>query len=319
MQNEMLAMAYDEVNPDKAKRLRACGSSLTFRRYEDGTLKLDSMNSCRVRLCPMCQWRRSLRNFYNNNAIADYVMQQPKGGAWLALTLTVRNCIGEELRQTIDHMFYAFDKMIKQKNIKAIVRGFYRGLEVTHDCREFITDEDFKRRKSYLMKQGLSVGDRNPTFDLFHPHFHVLFFVNKSYFDDGRKYLSVEKWAKIWQKALDVDYMPSIKIQRVKALDGDLSGAIAEISKYSTKSTDYIYPDDWDLTVKSVRVLDAALSDRRLIGYGGELREAKRILKLADADSGDLVNVGEADEKSGENFQLVSYFWNTGYRQYVER
>lgn len=320
MANEMLSIAYDSVDKSKADRLRACASSLTFRRYDDGSMKLDSMNSCRVRLCPMCAWRRSLRNFYNNLAVARYLDAQPQGGAWLALTLTVKSVDGESLSKSLDMLFYAFKKLFLQKRVKPLVKGFYRGLEVTHDCEEYISRASYQRRKKWLDEQGLSVGDKNPTFDLYHPHFHVLIHVSKSYFSDSRLYMSTAAWAEAWRQALGVDYTPSVKVQRVKSFGaGGTAGAVAEISKYSVKDADYICPTDWDLTVDTVRVLDQALANRRLIAYGGDCRDAKKALALADADTGDLVAVsddGGTDE--GRAYTLETYFWRTGYSQYVK-
>ena len=143
--------------------------------------------------------------------------------------------------------------------------------------------------------------------------------------------MSLEAWGEAWQQALGVDYMPSIKVQRLRAYGKSapdqahpgessersaLLGAVAEVSKYATKSGDYIYPDDWDLTVSAVRILDAALSSRRLIAYGGNCLKAQRALKLDDADNGDLVNVGDELENNDLPFEIVSYAWNTGYKQY---
>lgn len=328
MQNELLAIAYDEVDEAKASRLRACATVLSFKEYSDGTKKLDSMNSCRVRLCPICSWRRSLKNFYNNLRVAQW-LEDNEPGEWIHLTLTIRNCTGNELGNTIDKMMYAFNKFTKNVNVKKVVRGYYRGLEVTHDVNEYITRESYERRKKYLKSLGYKVGDKNPTFDLYHPHFHVLLNVSKSYFK-SRDYMSLEAWGEAWQQALGVDYMPSIKVQRLRAYgksavnssDGESSersallGAVAELSKYATKSGDYIYPDDWDLTVSTVRILDAALSSRRLIAYGGNCLKAQRALKLDDADNGDLVNVGDELDNKDLAYEIVSYAWNTGYKQY---
>ena len=320
MANEMLSIAYEVVDPAKAARLRECASVLTFRRYDDNTLKLDSMTSCRVRLCPMCAWRRSLRNFYNNLAIARYLDSQPQGGAWLALTLTVKSCTGDVLSEQIDNLFYAYNKLMKQKSVKSVVKGFYRGLEVTHDCEQFISRKSFLRRKKWLVSQGLNVGDENPTFDCYHPHFHVLIHTNQSYFSDSRYYMSTVAWAEAWKQALGVDYTPSVKVQRVKSFGSSgIAGSVAEISKYSVKDTDYIYPEDWDLTTDTVRVLDAALANRRLIAYGGDCREAKKLLQLADADTGDLVAVSDDTiSDDGKSYTLESYFWQTGYSQYIK-
>lgn len=43
--NELLAIAYDSVNPDKAARLRGCGSYLSFAVQPDGEKRLVGMES----------------------------------------------------------------------------------------------------------------------------------------------------------------------------------------------------------------------------------------------------------------------------------
>lgn len=55
-------------------------------------------------------------------------------------------------------------------------------------------------------------------FDTYHPHFHVLIAVNKSYFT-SRDYLSQARWTAAWQQALQVDYTPIVDVRRIK---GDL-------------------------------------------------------------------------------------------------
>lgn len=316
--NMQLADVYKYIDMSKSERLEKCATVLQFRKYADGAMKLNSMSSCRVRLCPVCQWRRSLKNFYNNKRICDYLMSQDKPGEWLALTLTMQSVNADDLCDALDRLVYAFKKLVLNVDFKRISRGFYRGIEVTHDSNEKITPADYKRRKKWLDSLGLKVGDDNPTFDLYHPHMHVLVYVNKSYFT-SRDYLSHEKWVDIWRQALSVSYAPQVNIQKVKNLSQDLcgdgiSGAIAEVSKYATKATDYL-TGDLDKDVPTVACLDKALNNRRLIGYGGELLQAKKALKLEDADTGDLVNV-DGEASTTDDFEIVSYFWHTGVRDY---
>lgn len=47
---------------DKARRLAECAQWAEFERLPNGQgLRLHEASFCRVRLCPMCQWRRSLK------------------------------------------------------------------------------------------------------------------------------------------------------------------------------------------------------------------------------------------------------------------
>lgn len=62
-------------------------------------IKLKSARFCRVRHCPVCQWRKSLMwkaRFYK--ALPD-IEKQFKSARWMFLTLTVENCDVSEVRE----------------------------------------------------------------------------------------------------------------------------------------------------------------------------------------------------------------------------
>ena len=105
MANESLAEAYRPVNPRKSERLLDCGNFLTFSILVDGNKKLKTMNSCRVRLCPLCTWRRSLKV----QAHTLEILKAMDGKyAFIFLTLTVKNCTGAELSGTLDLLMSAW-------------------------------------------------------------------------------------------------------------------------------------------------------------------------------------------------------------------
>lgn len=288
MANELLSVAYEGVNPYKAARLRDCGNFLIFAFDESGKKRLKHMDSCRVRLCPMCAWRRSLKVYVHTTQILDAVAGEY---AYIFLTLTVRNCAADELSGTIDLLMAAWDRMARRSAFRKAVKGWYRGLEVTHN-----------------------VDHRSPSYDTYHPHFHCLLAVNKSYFT-SRDYLSRAGWVGLWKQSLAVDYEPVVDVRRVK---GSTSKAVAEAAKYTVKDADYIIPEDWELTVETVRTLDRALDRRRLVAYGGLFKALHKQLNLDDEVDGDLVNVREKVPASKLVREDV-YFWHVGYRQYVKR
>lgn len=300
MANEYLAMAYDCLCSRKADRLRACGRTLTFARDQSGAQKLVAADSCRVRLCPLCAWRRSLKNYWTTSMIVRWLSaheQDPSVGryAYLFVTLTVRNCKGSELSSQIDALFAAVKRLYQRKEVKASWKGMVRNLEVTHNI-------------NYDSKD----------FDTFHPHFHCIVAVRPSYFSHG--YISHDRLVELWRDCLGVDYDPVVDIRRIRGRCGDqtTAGALAECSKYAAKAADYILLDDWELTCETVKLLDAALDARRLINYGGIFREVKALLKLDDCEDGDLVNVGGDETPLGPDAKLVTYMWYSGYRQYYK-
>lgn len=284
-----LALAYDAVDPKKAQRLRECASFLVFKRLVDDTLKLHSTNLCRVRLCPMCAWRRSLKTFAHTQRIMEAVKMEKEKYAYIFLTLTVRNCTGDELNNAIDAMMEAWHRFMGYKAVVEVVRGWYRGLEVTHNV-DFLSE----------------------SYDTYHPHFHCLLVVDQGYFK-GRSYLSQVAWTSFWKKAMRLDYDPVVDVRRVK---GDTAQAVAEAAKYTVKETDYILPDDWELTIDTVRLLDKALADRRLVAYGGLMKEWHKRLNLDDEMDGDLIHIDDEQKVAAETDKLMVFVWHTGYNQY---
>lgn len=325
MRNELLAEAYEGINPKKSARLRECGKVLTFRVYEDGTRRLDSMNSCRVRLCPICTWRRSLKIFSQTKQIVERIAAD-YGYRYVMLTLTVKSCEGSDLSATLDTILQAWNRLLQLKEVKAMCKGWYRSLEIVHDVSPFITrdmwygnpEKHIRSRKAYYVARGLKIGDENPAYNKFHPHIHALIAVQPSYFT-SRYYLKQKRWSELWGDCLRADYEPRVDIRCVKGASmDDLCKAVAEVAKYAAKDSDYIVPDDWDLTCETVRILDSALDSRRLVAYGGVMRTVKAAMKLDDAESStaDLVRVDGEETSPDLPYKLISYWWYSGFRQY---
>lgn len=275
-----ISLAYEEIDPRKAERMRDCAQWLAFRWKEDGTMKLHDARFCRVRLCPICQWRRSLKTYAQMSQVLAEASTQ--GYQYIFLTLTVRNCTADTLSDELTHLLLSFNRLTKYKAVQSILHGYYRGCEVTHNIS---TDE-------------------------YHPHIHAILAVKPGYFS-GKYYLSQDKWTELWKRALKVDYTPIVDIRRCKGGHK----AVAEACKYAVKPGDILNPDDWDMTVETLRTLDKALENRRFIGLGGVIKEIHKQLHLDDMEDGDLVHV-EGDSEGEATADEIVYFWN-GYSQYV--
>lgn len=290
---EKLKIAYDVINPKKAERLEHCA---TYLEYEVSVVdpnkkRLRRGNFCKVRLCPMCAWRRSLKIYSQMSSIMAEAKKNEQY-AYVFLTLTVKNCEGEELKTTIDNMMKAWNRFRGYKAIDDVVLGWYRGLEVTHN-----------------------LDDKSESYDTYHPHFHVVLMVNKSYFT-SRYYLKQADWQAYWRKAMRLDYDPQVDVRKVK---GDKAKAVSEIAKYTVKDDDYIIDEDEDMMIKTVRLLDKALAGKRLVAFGGVFKDLHKQLNLDDIEDGDLVHV-EADElNEQEETVQVAYMWHVGYKQYIKR
>lgn len=314
----------------KAERMNECADTLIFK-FTGEALKLHQTWFCKVRLCPMCNWRRSIKIATQNKRIVERVNQQEKV-KWLFLTLTVKNCSSEELQETVDGLFKGFNRLTKYKAVKTAVRGFFRALEVTRDRDVHITEKRYKNNPGYYKRQGLGIGDENPNYGTYHPHIHVLLCVKPSYFT--RDYIKQDEWSEMWQKAMKLDYKPIVDVRKVKPKDEINSeelekyerevkkaikeqNAILEVSKYPVKDTDVIRGNEvTSENVETVLALDNALSYKRLIGYGGLLKEIHQELNLDDGEDGDLVRVSEEDEVANGIFEVTAR-WHIGLKKYI--
>lgn len=285
LMNGYIALAYDEVDERKAERLRGCASWLHFLRKEEGGMKLHRANFCRVRLCPICAWRRSLKTYGQVRACINYIGD---GCQYIFLTLTIKNCIGSALSDEITHINEGFHRLMKYKEVQKACKGFYKGLEITHNVEQ----------------------------DTFHPHIHAILAVNKSYFT-SRDYIKQARWTELWSRACKLAYTPVVDVRKIK---GSKEKAVAEVAKYSVKPSEIICFDDWDLSVETVRILDEALDHRRLTGFGGVFKEAHAALHLDDNEDGDLTHVEtEATPEEEEEQKILAYTWHTGYSQYIRK
>lgn len=296
-----LAESYRRLGNKKYYRIRECGTYLEYKRFlETFDLKLSRANFCKVRLCPMCGWRRSLKIFGQTSKVMNKALEE-KEYRFLFLTLTCKNVDGGDLSGQIDNIFYAFNKMNKRKIFKQSVKGWFRALEVTHNLDK-----------------------TSDSYDTYHPHFHMVLMVNESYFKDTRIYLTHKDWVELWKSCMSVGYEPLVNIKAFKTGSKlETEKSVAEVAKYTVKDDDLIVKNengqvDEDLTDDAVFILDKALANRRLVAFGGKLREIQQELKLDDLEKGDLVNTDNEELREDLEYIIESYNWNVGYNQYVK-
>lgn len=285
---DLLACYYEGLGMEsKRDRLIHCAELLTFA-SDSKKIKLVGAQFCRVRLCPMCAWRRSQKIFGQTKMIMEEI-NKFYDYAYIFVTVTVKNSAAEELSSSINDMMSAWNRFIGYKKIKDISKGWYRGLEVTHNVDECST-----------------------SYNTYHPHFHCIFAVNKSYFT-SKNYLTHMDWIALWRGAAGLDYDPDVKVKKIK---GDLVKAVAEIAKYSVKDADYLIPDEWDLSLSAVKTLDEALDRRRLVAYGGIFKVTHKLLHLDNCIDGDLINTDKKPDDQIEVLAHYTYGWHVGFMQY---
>ena len=133
VQNVLLS-SDDEKQIRRGERIGDCAPYLIFKLLEDGSSdeiihKLRKAKFCRVRLCPICMWRKSMAwraRFYQ---AWPKIQEDYKSARYFHLVLTVPNCEVLDLRSVIDRMNKSWNRMVSRKTWPAI--GFLRSFEVT--------------------------------------------------------------------------------------------------------------------------------------------------------------------------------------------
>lgn len=278
---------YRSARLDKyADRIETCGKLLEFALRSDDQgdvgIKLQSARFCRVRHCPVCQWRRSMKWQAKMFTAMPQIREAYPTHRWLFVTVTVRNCDLVDLRTTVTAMNKGFERLTKLKQFPAI--GWIRSVEVT----------------------------RNQETGQAHPHFHCLLLVDSKYFS-GRNYIKQEEWRSLWQRSMRLEYLPVVNVKAVKPKVDKLTGdqddigqAIVETVKYSVKESDLVADENWLVELTS------QLHKTRAISIGGVLRS---ILK-DEEDDDDLIHIDETDKEVIEDDALKLYF---GWRESLKR
>ncbi|WP_280535194.1 protein rep, partial [Clostridium perfringens] len=220
------------VSNTSIERINDCGSFLMFLGdMELENIKLHKSNFCGNRFCPMCSWRTALKDSLEISILMEHLRKE-ENKEFIFLTLTTPNVTKEELEPSIREYNRAFKKLMERKEIKTIAKGYTRKLEVTYQSQQFITKELWKRKKSYYVGKGLKIGDEEPNFNTYNPHFHVVIAVNKSYFKKSNLYITQERWLELWRSAMGDDRITQVDVRKAKANDYK---EIYEIAKYSAK------------------------------------------------------------------------------------
>jgi len=246
------------------------------------TLKLRAAHFCRVRHCPICQWRRSLMWSARVQQALPGLMERYPTARFVFLTLTQKNVPVEHLRETLGSMNKGWARLSERKVFDSAVLGWIRTTEVTRG------------------KDGTA-----------HPHFHVLLMVSSNYF--SKHYVKQAEWVQTWREALRIDYDPVVDVRVVqsaatRAADVNATGivgAVRETLKYSVKPADMKADEVWFLEItRQLRKL-------RFIASGGLFKDVLR----PDEETEEQLLLLRKAEQSDEKASLF-FDWNRPIQRY---
>lgn len=192
--------------PQYAERINNCSRWLDFH-ISDSCIKLSKAFFCRVRFCPICQWRRTMMWKARALGAIPKLLEDYPTSKWLFLTLTVKNVNISDLRESVKKMNAGFNNLRRRKDWPGL--GYIKSLEVT------------KGNDGYMRA---------------HPHIHILIMVKASYYN-SENYITQAIWRYMWAECMGLDYAPQVHIEAIK---GNVEKGIKETIKYEAKPQDFI-------------------------------------------------------------------------------
>ena len=250
----------------KLDRLKECGNFIKFQASEDKTkFILSGGNFCNNRFCPFCSWLKAKKTAFELLELI-IVVEYTEKLAFIFITLTVPNVPRESLREEIENFNKSFKRLFQTEEFKAFNKGFIRKLEVTYN----------KKRNDY------------------HPHFHLIVAVNKSYFK-SRDYMSKRRLLELWQRATR---NPNITQVDIKPCRMDTIKQVMELATYSAKQGE-LY--------SSKEVFDGfyeGLFRKKLLVYNGIFKEYKKKLENGEIDPAQVIELNQLLEEATKEFYL---------------
>ena len=259
-----------------------CWSWVNWATNDDRTRKkvLDA-TPCNNRFCAVCNTLRSKRDTTALGTVMRYINVEHKK-EFIFVTFTAPNVTEDKLKAEINRQKLAFKNLCKRKELLAVNKGYVCKHEITYNKNELITEEMYygdgkkkKPQKGYFEPRGLFVGDKNPNYNTYHVHLHIVFAVNASYFKD-KTYLNTDKWGGLWRSVMKDENINNPDVRRIRT--GKDFKNIKEFTKYQAKATDYL------INQQVFDVFYRALKGTKLMTYNGLFREGRKKYKAGELD-----------------------------------
>jgi hypothetical protein len=276
---------------------------------------------CKARLCPFCEWRRSLAwQARLVRGLEGYAEEHPSHRA-LFLTLTVKNCPVAELRQTIRDMHEGWKRMTKLAAFPT--DHWLRRTEITVPSPNASVAGRDNGGAGIAPRADINEEDEDPTVTeraklapraagplLVHPHIHALLIVPASYY--GRGYVKQTEWQALWQMAARLDYPPVVDIRNAyndehkRSERAPLSVVVNEAAKYIAKASDVIklgpYVGELNDQLRGLRLIQAS---RPLSAY----------VRNEDITAEEMTDANEAEDSERNRVRVMAR-WSDGREAY---
>ena len=265
---------HDKYFAKLHQRMANCGRILPVDVWDTGHRTIGKgVRFCGLRTCPGCQSLRADFMFGTLVQLVEEYLKRHPNKVPLLVTLTAPNCEQDKLGEQVSWISEAWKRLRnRQDKVSDLFRDSFRSLEVTNNQP--------KRQ--------------------FHPHMHVLVFVDKYYFSRSNlDYVNQGELAEAWSQSLGEGVKAIVDIRAIKATNrAELLGALREVSKYVTKegTIEELEALPLDELCELIKGLTLGLRGKRAYAFTGELRKLKAELALEDGETVSMAKAAEDDE-----------------------
>lgn len=260
----------------RSNRMSSCANYIVARECKDcGAIHVIGTKLCRDRMCPICNWRLSMRRFASMYTVLDGLITAYPESRWCFMTLTVKNCLPQQLSETLDEMSRMWNSIASSPKFKDRYAGWARSVEITY----------------------------NKETRTLHPHYHIILMTHEGM--KPNEYV-IHRWLE-GCKLTTNKAAQDIRDIRSKDIESDIPvSAILECYKYAIKTSELE-----DMPVSIFRETDKAIRHRRLVSYGGMIKDYAKLCEIKQLD-----NATEEDEE--EAAALINKCVRCGSKQLVE-
>ena len=238
--------------------------------------KVKPFTTCKHKFCSNCAYLKSRRLFVNTYKILEQMEIDKVEYIAYHLTLTVKNPLVKDFKKTLDTMNNAFRLMFRQSS-KYQFKNYVLGYQAS---RETTQSSEAKARNEL------------------HPHIHTLLLLKPDFYNAKCRNSRMTKQQILaeWNSALkhydpnfpiatQIDFKQIRTVKDCQELVNLEHNAIAEVSKYPVKISDLK-----NMNIEDFEVLDKELHNKRLMTFGGLIKEYRAKLKLEDTTEDTFLN-----------------------------
>lgn len=303
----------------------------------DGTLKgafktTGVKYSCKDPMCPACsKVRANKRERYYTQAVdelnkAKISRDGGNGYRYLRVTLDIGpSCQGYELPDELKKLKAGVARLTRWTRLQKVIKVIPWAFAHPDASLEEKTKHGKEKISAYIMGYEIT---KNKSTGLYHPHVHMIFVVNPSYFTDTKYKISRAELLDKWREIMERPEITNIDIGEAKGIHQALKYAVKGATTKEDGDNDSLWTWDENKDMITLEDVHTAIEGQKMFVASKALAQRAKVLaKLAkdslddeDTDTERTTETAEAFvlERKNGGFEATEYLGKTTIGALVE-